>query len=129
MNVSKLKIAIVFCFLSACGDPVDVPSDCSNTEYFDDVRQLCFGCAPIVTPECPAACGFEIVIKDKESSGIERCPVAECSSVDTCDICQKNEYFSNTTLSCLACIGETECEGEKKLQRRITDGQCYTSCR
>gem|GEM_PF-5170154 len=129
MKTTILKFITFSCLISACGDPVDTTEDCSNTEYFDDQRELCFGCPPVLAPSCPDACGFEILVKDSKSTGADRCPIAQCSSIDTCDICSPSSYFSDETLSCVECSGAQSCENGQKLERRITDGRCYTECR
>lgn len=114
-------ICLAFLTISACGDPTDKPEDCTDGQYFDQVRKLCFTCPALRTPECTPGCGF--VIATNEDDG---CPESACVDAETCDLCPDEQFFSDATLQCEACV-EVDCP-DGTLSKVISDDSCSFQC-
>lgn len=119
-----LLVGLLVPFFAFCGEPTDNPEDCTDGQYFDQVRKLCFTCPALRVPECTAGCGF--VIRTNEDDG---CPESDCVDAQTCDLCTDDEFFSDASLQCEACIpvGES-CPDDEPPVPVIADDVCTLRC-
>ncbi len=86
--------------LGACGgDPKDRPQDCSASEFFDEVDEVCESCPALLVPSCREGCAILISNDDRG------CPEASCDL--SCESCPSGTSFSLDTLAC-----EPICSGD-----------------
>ena len=82
---------LIVCALG-CSDPKDRPQDCTTSEFFDEVDELCKSCPALVEPQ---GCTGRITIQ-KDSRG---CPESVCVSQDEMR-CPEGTVFETSSLSC-----------------------------
>ena len=81
----------LLCLLCAfgCSDPKDRPQDCTTSEFFDEIDELCKSCPAL---QEPLGCLGRITTR-KDDRG---CPESICVE----ERCPEGTLFEDTSLSC-----------------------------